>query len=971
MTFAAITVIALVWCCAGACSGAEAATHAQVRARGDTGRPTRHHVADDVASANRASAHDGKCPPELIAPPGWPNGSQPVDCFAQLDCAACVATQPLKSLCGWCPGKINACVHHYGVNCPPVPGPIIDNASCPEAPRASAVASQLEQSPPSSRQPNPGKAAQLTCPDGYVACSTRDSGAEGSQCAPCSDLCFPFWDPSLSQEARATDLVSRLTTAEKIALLTNSAAGVPRLGVQPWSTSECLHGYNPPSVNGTTLVATQFPCPLNLGASFNTTLVSAIGRAIGVEARALNNLWVSRGFMGPGLHCFSPNSNIARDPLWGRNMETYGEDPTLISAMVVAYVTGMQQRGALSNASDGGVLLAAAVPKHFTVYTLENTSTTDRYAFNAEVDRRDLLESYLPQWAKVTNEAHATGVMASYNAINGVPASANGDLLRGFLRGEGGWLPAPPAGFAANNGFVLSDGNSVQDVFSYHHWRPSLEETVTATLLNGTDMDLGDVYQQALPAAVRDGLVSTQLLDVAVTRVVLTRFRVGLFDLASVNPYLSIPPSAAASEEHANIAFEAAVQGIVLLKNTAAAGDSSATSPILPLDVQALAGSGHGIAVVGPNADDPSIMLGNYAGTPPYIRTPLDGVRRYLNASGLAGKVPVRYARGCVGVWCEDQRDFPAALAAARASSVVVACVGLSPAFGSAAGGVEAEMHDRVEQRMPGQQEALLRALAATGTPVVVVLLNGGAVTVSGWITGAAAVLEAHYPGQEGGDALAAILFGAASPSARMVYSVYSSEAAVPPHTSMSFTDPPRTYRYVTADDASFSLRFGDGIGFTTFEYSDLQVVGGDTVKPCETVAVRATVSNTGSTAAAEVAQLYVSGANVSLPGVVTPVRALADFVRTGALAPGESATLEFEIAPAAMAIVAGAAGQEQQVIQAPRTFVLSVGGSQPRPAYAEWNGHGSARGFAGTTVLTHTLFLAGSTTPLRDCGAG
>ena len=945
-----------------------------------------------------ASTASTTCPPALVAPPDDGAGAAAsLHCFVQPNCSACVATDPTVSLCGWC-SEYSACVHHWRTNCPPSPGAVVNASRCPA--EAASAGGSVDGSVGSG-----SRAARRTdCPAEYVPC-VDSRGAP--RCAPCAAQCYEFLDPTSGRAARVADLLARLTASEKVSLLNNDAPGIPRLGVQPYTTSECLHGYaTMRSANGSAVVSTQFPTPLNLGASFNASLVEAVGLAIGREARAHTNFWEAQGFRGTGLHCLSPNANIARSPLWGRTQEVYGEDPTHAALLVKRYVRGLQQRGrAPPGAADSGLLLAGAVVKHMMVYNLENTTTTDRYAFDALVTAHDVADTYAVMWEAVADEG-AVGVMCSYNAVGStnpasspVPVCANRFLLDSVLgrAPQGSNASSASRLFGREESMVVSDGNAIQDVFSYHGFPRSgphggtIGETVVATVHAGTDMNLGGVYNATLRQSLSSGLIDAAAVELAARRVLLARFKVGEFDVrASVNPYRKIPHSVAASAAHAELAYEAALQGITLLANRGNAGHAAR---ILPLSRAALEGGG-GVAVVGPNANDTSIMLGNYAGVAPHIVTPLAGIRDLLHSAG--GTVPVRYARGCANVWCTDDTGFAAAVAAASAADVVVACMGLNPGTNASTGGAEGEMMDRGSLALLGEQERLIRALVATGKPVIVVLLNGGQVTTAPWASGVAALVEAHYPGQEGGRALADLLFdanGAASRGwGRLVYSFYASQAVMPQHTSMAFEGDGRTYRYARDDAHTLSFRFGDGMpGFANFSYSGAALlVGGkpaSSAAACDNVSLTVTVTNTGEVAGADVVQVYIAGANASASGGhVAPahVRALAAFARTRVLAPGEGQQLQLPVPHAALSVIVvgappaplapGTLAPSLRVLQAPRRFVVSVGGSQPRPAGVEWaaSAAGAAPfalpGFGGSHVHGLNFKLTGTPRPLEQC---
>jgi beta-glucosidase len=411
-----------------------------------------------------------------------------------------------------------------------------------------------------------------------------------------------YQNPAAPLAKRVDDLLGRLTLEEKVSQLMNDSAAIDRLGVPRYNWwNECLHGVARAGR------ATVFPEPIGLAATWDTDLLFRVSTAISDEARAKNNEFLRRGRhdIYQGLTFWSPNINLFRDPRWGRGMETYGEDPYLTGRMAVQFVRGLQ-------GDDPKYLKAVATPKHYAVHS---GPESERHVFDAVIDDRDLFDTYLPQFESAVKEGGARSVMCSYNSVDGQPVCANPRLLSGILRNS--W------GFA---GYVVSDCGAIDDIFRTHKFAASAQEGVAVALRAGTDLDCGTEYQHLLPA-VRSGLVKESEIDTSVRRLLAIRFRLGMFDPPSMVKYARIPYSVNDSAAHRALALEAARKSIVLLKN-----DNHA----LPL-----AKTLKTIAVIGPNADDEDVLLGNYNGTPAAPVTPLAAIRRKLGPSAN-----VLYARG-------------------------------------------------------------------------------------------------------------------------------------------------------------------------------------------------------------------------------------------------------------------------------------------------------------------------------------
>jgi beta-glucosidase len=408
-------------------------------------------------------------------------------------------------------------------------------------------------------------------------------------------------DTQRSFEERAAELVSKMTLEEKALQMQNSAPAIPRLGIPAYDWwNEALHGVARAGV------ATVFPQAIGLAATWDKALMRRVAEAISTEARAKYNDAIAHGNHGRyfGLTFWSPNINIFRDPRWGRGQETYGEDPYLAGRLAVEFVQGMQ-------GDDPRYLKTVATPKHYAVHSGPEPL---RHSFDARAGEHDLDQTYLAAFRAAVVDGGAYSVMCAYNRVNGTPACANPSLLQEVLRGD--WK---------FKGYVVSDCGAVRDIFRGHEFKPSLAEAAAAAVKAGTDLTCGSEYK-ALPEAVKAGLLTEADMDRALVRLFTARFKLGMFDPPESVPYASIPYSANDSEENRKLALEAARRSIVLLKN----------GGVLPLTQRA-----RNIAVIGPAADDPDMLLANYNGTPSRMVTPLEGMERQF-----AKTARVRFALG-------------------------------------------------------------------------------------------------------------------------------------------------------------------------------------------------------------------------------------------------------------------------------------------------------------------------------------
>ncbi len=690
----------------------------------------------------------------------------------------------------------------------------------------------------------------------------------------------PFWDPSLPASERVSSLLSQLSVAEKAAQLLHDAPAIPRLGLPAYNWwNECLHGV---ARAGT---ATVFPQAIGLAASFDVNLLHEVARVISDEARAKHHAFAAEGDAGhyKGLTYWSPNVNIFRDPRWGRGQETYGECPFLTASLGVAFVKGLQQE-------EGGYLKLAATAKHLAVHSGPEAL---RHGFDARVSQKDLFETYLPAFRALVQEGGVASVMTAYNRVNGEPASASPTLIRAILREAWGFT-----------GYVVSDCWAIRDIHEQHQLTPGPEESAAAALQAGCDLNCGCTYEH-LPAAVERGLVSEAQLDQSLHKLFATRLRLGMFDPPEQVPFTRIPWDVVDSPAHRALARRAALASLVLLKN-------DGTLPLGPEPKT--------VAVIGPNADAPRALWGNYSGTASQTVTPLAGIRARLPAGSK-----LLYAEGCKPqgtdlTSCAPHGNLTEAVLLAKRADLTVLVLGLNTEIEGEQGdaGNSEAAGDKLSLDLPGLQQQLLEAVVAVGKPVVVVLVAGSPLALGFAHDRASAVIQAWYPGEEGGSALADVLFGDASPAGRLPVTFPRSLSDLPPFEDYALRG--RTYRYLSAPPL---YPFGFGLSYTRFEYSELtlsshQVAASASLR----VEVSVLVTNGGARASDEVAQLYVRDLEASC---VVPHHELRGAQRVH-LAPGESCRVRFELDAAALSLI-DEGGQRHLE---PGTFRIFVGGSQP-----------------------------------------
>jgi len=829
-----------------------------------------------------------------------------------------------------------------------------------------------------------------------------------------------YLDPSQAIDTRVNDLLSRMTLEEKASQLVNQSRAIPRLHIPEYDwRSEALHG-----IAGAGL-ATVFPEPIGIAATFDTALTHQMAVAIGTEGRAKHNQAVRAGRRDilEGLDFWAPNINLFRDPRWGRGQETYGEDPFLAARMGVAFVSGMQ-------GDDPKYLRVISTPKHFAVHSGPEPS---RHTRNVEVSNHDLEDTYLPAFRAAVMEGKAGSIMCAYNRVNGEPACANSFLLEHSLRGV--WK---------FDGYVVGDCDSVDEIFSEHHFTKTIAETAALSLQRGTDNECIDSYSKAPDNsdykkyldAVSAGLLTEAQIDSAVRRLLRARFRLGMFDPPEMVKYAQVSDSEIASPANRELALNVAQESMVLLKN-------NGVLPLRPNLKQ--------IAVIGPLAQSALVLAGNYGGTPPRTTTVLEGIQKqfgsaqvtyaegtnflrqeslipppaYSTADGqpgvmgeyfpnkefkgpplvvrrdayinleplphhqdsltqppgltdfsirwtglltpaqsagyrmftsghtnrlwLDGKLVIddlapegtaaepvielqkghKYALRLESIVQDDGGSElswlsliadPLSLALQQAvqADLIVAVVGITsqlegeelpvkvPGF---SGG------DRTSLDLPKDEEDLLKALKMTGKPLVVVLMNGSALSVNWANQNADAILESWYSGEEGGTAVAQTLAGVNNPAGRLPVTFYKGVEQLPNFDDYSMEN--RTYRYFKGQPL---YPFGYGLSYSRFQYSNLKLSTAD-LHEGEPLGVEVDVSNTSDRDGDEVVQVYLTFPRLS----GAPRVAMVGFSRVH-VAKGEMHHVQISLGPRDLSMVNEAGVR----LTAPGDYRVSVGGGQP-----------------------------------------
>ncbi len=615
---------------------------------------------------------------------------------------------------------------------------------------------------------------------------------------------YPFQDTALPVEQRVGDLISRLTLKEKVSLMLYNSPAVERLGIPPYNWwNEALHGVARAGK------ATVFPQAIGMAATFDDSLIYEVADAISDEARAKHNAAIKKGSYEQytGLSFWSPNINIFRDPRWGRGQETYGEDPFLTSKMGMAFVKGMQ-------GDKTGFLKTSACAKHFAVHSGPEES---RHRFNALPERVDLQETYFPAF-KALVENGVESVMCAYNRLYDAPCCASKFLLDTVLRRQWGF-----------KGHVVSDCWALDDIWARHKTTNDKVKAAAMAAKAGVNLNCGYLFKY-LPEAVEKGFITESLIDTILQPLLHTRFKLGLLDAQTNNPYAKITDTAIHSGYHKKLALRTARESIVLLKNK----DS-----VLPLDLKKL----KKLFVTGPTANDLMVLVGNYNGYSGEMVTLLEGMINKVD-----GGTVVQFSQGTLlsgtskinGTWLASGAD------------ATIACIGNSRFLEGENGDALLNENggDRTDLRLPENQIKLIRQLRekANDKPLIVVITGGSAVALPEIEKLADAILFVWYPGEQGGNAVADVIFGDYNPAGRLPVTFYKSIQDLPPFDDYDMFG--RTYRFFKGKP---QFEFGYGLSYSRFEYSNPEVRN-----LSDTLLVKVSVKNSGDFDGDEVVQLYV-----------------------------------------------------------------------------------------------------------------
>ncbi|NLA84614.1 MAG: hypothetical protein GX854_08875 [Clostridiales bacterium] len=653
-------------------------------------------------------------------------------------------------------------------------------------------------------------------------------------------------------------------------IINNTSPGIPAIVV-----GETLHGYLSPK-------ATIFPQVIGLGSTWNTRLVQDIAEAAAKEARAAGTTLAN-----------SPDLDLARDPRWGRVEETFGEDPYLVTQMGLSIVRGMQ--GDMNR--DRSEMIISSI-KHYVAHSSPEGGVNIGPVAAGE---RQLRELYLKPFAAAIQEGGALAVMPAYSELDGIPVHASEFLLTEILRNELGFM-----------GMTIADYGAIHMLYRVHKVAESPQAAGRLAVKAGMDFEAGNIhcYGDNLIELVKKGEVPEEIIDTAVTRILRVKYLAGIMD----NPYGSLEKAKKyyGCEKHKQLALDAARESIVLLKNQ---------NNILPLDKNLKS-----VAVIGPVADRGE--LGDYSLPNDDVVTPLAGIKAVL-----PNDCKINYAKGC-GLWEMDRSGFEESIEAARNSEVAIVVLGETSikAYGMGWGRETddvilcGEGYDRSDISLPGLQHQLAEEIIKTGTPTILVLINGRPITLGDLNDSAAAILEAWYPGQEGGTAIAEVLFGDVNPSGRLTISFPKESGQIPVYynhkpSARGYYKKPGTPEKPGRDyvfcDTEPMYPFGYGLSYTTFEYSNLKI-DIQNLKEKNEINISVSVKNTGKREGKEVVQLYV---NDIVSSVTTPVRELKGFTKISLL-PGEEKQVVFNLPLKELALI----DRNMKPVVEPGEFEVFVG---------------------------------------------
>ncbi len=671
----------------------------------------------------------------------------------------------------------------------------------------------------------------------------------------------------------ADSILLLLTIEQKASQLLSTSRSIPEHGIEMYNWwNEALHGV------ARSAKATVFPQAIAMGATFDPELIKKTADVISTEARAIFNIFNRKNMRTEytGLTFWSPNINIFRDPRWGRGHETYGEDPLLTGKIGKAFIQGLQ-------GNHNKYLKVAAGAKHFAVHSgPENI----RHSFNAKVNLQDLNETYLPAFKELV-DANVEIVMCAYNRLNGEPCCGSNFLLNNLLREKWGF-----------KGHVVSDCGAIHDIKSNHNFTISDEESIAYAIKGGVDLNCGSLYN-LIPKAIEQGLLTEKDVDKSLKRLLMTRLKLGILNPVNDNPYSYLNEKDINNKKHINLAKDVASKSIVLLKNS---------NNILPLSKNI-----NRLFVTGPNAANVNTLLANYNGLSSNIVTPLEGITAKVSNGTI-----IRFNKGVDLINNNNRTDWSASLAGS--SDVTIAVMGISALIeGEEGAAISSDANgDRKTISLPDNQIDYIKKLRekAGDKPIVLVLKSGSAIDLSEISKYVDAIIYAWYLGEQGGNAIADIIFGDINPSGKLPITIPKSLADIPPYNDYNMDN--RTYKFTRYNPM---YPFGFGLSYSNFVYSNLSLER-KKIKMGNLIKLNFELKNDSKISGDEVFQVYIKDIDASFR---TPNSSLIFFKRIH-LKSGEKRKINIIINEDMMAMV-NKVGEKQ--IES-GDFKIYVGGSSP-----------------------------------------
>ena len=683
----------------------------------------------------------------------------------------------------------------------------------------------------------------------------------------------PVSEVIISFNKTADSIISLLTIEQKASQMLSTSRSIPEHGIEMYNWwNEALHGV------ARSAKATVFPQAIAMGATFDPELIRNTADAISTEARAMYNIFNKKGMRleYTGLTFWSPNINIFRDPRWGRGHETYGEDPYLTGKIGKAFVNGLQ-------GNHPKYLKVAAGAKHFAVHSGPEAI---RHSFNVKVSPQDLNETYLPAFKELI-EANVEIVMCAYNRLNDKPCCGSKSLLNDLLREDWGF-----------KGHVVSDCGAIYDIKSNHNFTISDEESVAYAIKGGVDLNCGSLYN-LIPKAIEKGYLAEKDLDKSLKRLLMTRLKLGILTKVNDNPYEGLNENHINNKNHIKLARDVAAKSIVLLKNK---------NNILPLSKNI-----NRLFITGPNAANVNTLLANYNGLSPNIVTPLEGITTKVSNGTM-----IRFNEG-VGLISDNNRmDWSASLAGS--SDVTIAIMGISALIeGEEGAAISSDANgDRNTISLPTNQIEYLRKLrkSAGDKPIVLVIKSGSAIELTEISKYVDAIIYAWYLGEQGGNAIADVIFGDVNPSGKLPITIPKSLSHLPYYSDYNMDN--RTYKFTNHKPM---YPFGFGLSYSSFDYSDLSLKK-KKIDIGDSIELNFEVFNNSNIAGEEVVQVYINDIEASFR---TPNSSLIFFQRIH-LNSGEKKKINLLIDDNTM----GSYNEKGVKEIEPGNFKIFVGGSSP-----------------------------------------